>query len=130
MAEHPNVARIRDGYAAFAKGDLTALDDYFDKDLVWHEPGRNQLSGDKHGRDAVYASFGRLAELTHGSFQMELETIFADDDRAVALASTSATVGGRSVTSYGAHIFRLRDGMVMEFWGAPTDPYAFDELLG
>ena len=24
MAEHPNVTRIRDGYAAFAKGDFAA----------------------------------------------------------------------------------------------------------
>jgi hypothetical protein len=25
MAEHPNVARIRDGWAAFAKGDFAVL---------------------------------------------------------------------------------------------------------
>jgi ketosteroid isomerase-like protein len=29
MTEHPNAARIRDGYAAFAKGDLAALNDLF-----------------------------------------------------------------------------------------------------
>ena len=27
MAEHPNVARIKDGYAAFAKGDFATLND-------------------------------------------------------------------------------------------------------
>ncbi len=34
MAEHPNVARIRDGYAAFAKGDFAALNELFADDIV------------------------------------------------------------------------------------------------
>ena len=34
MAEHPNVAGIRDGYAAFAKGDFAALTDLLAEDLV------------------------------------------------------------------------------------------------
>jgi hypothetical protein len=44
MTEHPNVARIRDGDAAFAKGDLGALNDLFAEDMVWHDAGRNQTS--------------------------------------------------------------------------------------
>ena len=32
MAEHRNVARIKDGYAAFAKGDFAALNDLFAED--------------------------------------------------------------------------------------------------
>jgi hypothetical protein len=44
MAEHPNVARIRDGYAAFAKGDLVILNDFFAEDVQSHEGGRNQAS--------------------------------------------------------------------------------------
>src|SRR5258708_17741278 len=46
MAEHPNVARIRDGYAAFAKGDFGVLTDLFADNIVWHVTGRNQLAGD------------------------------------------------------------------------------------
>jgi ketosteroid isomerase-like protein len=63
MAEHPNVARIRDGYAAFAKGDFAVLNDLFAEDVLWHEAGRNQLSQEYRGRDAVYEFFGRLMEL-------------------------------------------------------------------
>ena len=43
---------------------------------------------------------------------------------------STAGHGDRTVSSYGAQIFRLRDGKVVEFWGAPTDPYSFDELIG
>jgi uncharacterized protein len=130
MAGHPNVDRIRDGYAAFGKGDFVALDDLFAEDLLWHEPGRNQLAGDYRGRQAVYEFFRRLMEITEWSFHLDLQTVFADDERAVALVVTTASRGGRSVRSYDAHIFQLRDGKIVEFWSGSTDPYAIDELIG
>jgi uncharacterized protein len=130
MAEHPNVARIKDGYAAFAKGDFAVLNDLFTEDLLWHEPGRSELAGDYRGREAVYGYFGKLMEATEGTFHIDLEAIFADDERGVALAVSTARRGGRSVKVNDAHIFHLRDGKVVEFWNASTDPYAWDELLG
>jgi uncharacterized protein len=97
MAEHSNIARIRDGYAAFAKGDFAVLNDLFAEDLLWHEPGRNQLAGDYRGRDAVYGFFGKLMEVTEGSFQLDLQAVFADDGRGVALVvSTAAGAAGAS----------------------------------
>ena len=130
MADHPNVARIRDGYAAFAKGDFETLDGLFAEDLLWHESGRNRLAGDYRGRHAVYAHFGELAKILEGTLQLDVQAVFADDERGVALVASSAGSGGRTITGYGAQIFRLRDGKVVEFWGAPTDPYSFDELIG
>jgi ketosteroid isomerase-like protein len=44
VAEHPNVARIRDTYAAFAKGDMAALNDMFAEDLLWHESSARSWS--------------------------------------------------------------------------------------
>ena len=44
MAEHPNVARIRDGYAAFAKGDFAVPTELFAEDLLWHDSGRTSRS--------------------------------------------------------------------------------------
>ena len=29
-----------------------------------------------------------------------------------------------------AHVFHLHDGKVVDFWKAPTDQYAADELIG
>ncbi len=130
MAEHPNVARIRDGYAAFAKGDFAVLNDLFAEDLLWHEPGRNHLAGDYHGREAVYEYFGKLLQATEGSFHLDLQAVFADDEHGVALVVSTASRGGRSVKIQDAHIFHLRDGNVVEFWNASTDAHAFDELIG
>jgi ketosteroid isomerase-like protein len=40
IAEHSNIARIRDGYAAFSKGDFASLNDFFAVDILWHGGGR------------------------------------------------------------------------------------------
>ena len=130
MTEHPNVARIKDLYAAFATGDFAVLNDTFAEDLVWHEGGRNQLSGDYRGREAVFGFFGKFMEVTEGSFHLDLHAVFADDEHGVALVATTASRGGRSIEVNEAHVFHLRDGKVVEVWTVPTDQYAFDEVIG
>jgi ketosteroid isomerase-like protein len=130
MTEHPNVARVKAGYAAFAKGDFAVLNDVLAEDLLWHEPGRNQLAGDYRGREAVYRYFGNLMEATEGSFHLDLLAVFADDERGVALVTSAASRGGLSVKVNDAHIFQLRDGKVVEFWNVSADAYAYDELIG
>jgi uncharacterized protein len=130
MTDHPNVSRIRDGYAAFTKADFAALNELFAEDVLWHVQGRNQLTGEYRGRDAVYGFFGKLMERTQGSFHIDLQAVFADDERGVALVHQGASRDGRSIQAYNSHIFHLRDGMVTEFWDASTDQYAFDELIG
>jgi uncharacterized protein len=130
MAEHPNIARIRDGYAAFAKGDFAVLTDLFAEDLVWHQGGRSQLAGDYRGRDAVFGYFAKLMEVTEGSFHVDVHAVLADDKHGVALTVATASRGGRSMTANDADVMHLRDGKVTEFWTSSTDPYAFDELIG
>lgn len=130
MAEHPNATRIKDGYAAFAKGDFAALNNLFAEDLLWHVGGRNQLSGEYRGREAVYGFFGKLMEATEGSFHLDLHAVFADDEHGVALTITTASRGGRSIKVNDADVMHLRDGKVVEFWTASIDQYAFDDLIG
>jgi uncharacterized protein len=130
MADHPNIARMRDGYAAFAKGDFNTLNDLFAEDVLWHVDGRNQLAGEYRGRDAVYGFFGRLMELTEGSFHLDVLALLADDDHAMALVTESASRGGRRAETLNVHVFRMRDGVVLESWDASTDQYTLDEVLG
>ena len=130
MAEHPNVARIRAGYAAFATGDFAVLTDLFAADVVWHVDGRSQLAGEYRGPDEVFAFFGRLMEVTEGSFRLDVHAILADDEHAVALTVGTASRGGNTNTDKAAHVFHMRDGKVTEYWNATTDQYAFDELIG
>ena len=130
MAEHPNVARIGDGYAAFAKGDFAALNDLLAEGVLWHVNGRSQFAGEYRGREAVFGFFGKLMEVTEGSLRIDLHALFADDDHGVALVVTTASRGGRSLSVNAVHVFHMRDGKVVEFWDASTNQYAFDELIG
>ena len=130
MAEHPNVARIRDGYAAFAKGDFAVLNDLFAEDLVWHDAGRNQTSGDYHGRVAVYGFFGKLMEVTAGTFRADVHAVLADDEHGVALVTLTASRDARRIAVNAADVMHLRDGKVTEVWAILADQYAFDELIG
>ena len=132
MSEHPNIARLREGYEAFGKGDLAALDDLFDENIRWHEPGQNQLGGTYEGRQAVYELFGRLFELTEGSFRLDVRKMFADDTDGVVVAEASARRGVKSFEHVvEAHLWRFSpEGRVVEFRHATTDTYAVDEVFG
>ena len=130
MSEHPHVAQLREGYEAFGKGDIAALDELFAEDIRWHEPGRNQLAGTYESRAAVYEFFGRLMEVTEGSLHIERRTILADDDPAVALVDIPARRGEQSFAVTNAHVFRFAGDRVVEFWEMSGDQHAVDAVFG
>jgi hypothetical protein len=130
MAEHSNVARIQDGYAAFAKGDFDVLTGLFAENIVWHSGGRNQLTGDYRGREAVFGYFAKLMEVTDGTFHIDLHAVLADDEHGVALTIITASRDGKTIATNEADVMHLRHGQVTEFWTTSVDTRAFDELIG
>ncbi|CCH89394.1 conserved protein of unknown function [Modestobacter italicus] len=130
MSEHPHVTVVRTAYDAFAKGDLTALDEVLAEDVRWHLPGRNQFSGTYAGPPAVYEMFGRLMAATEGSFRIEVRTVLADDEHVLALVDVTARSGERSCAVTDVHVCRMRGGRIAEFWATAGDQYALDAVLG
>lgn len=128
MAEHPNVERLRKGYAAYSSGDMDTITELFADDILWHVAGRSQLSGDYKGRDQVFGFFGKLMELSDGTSKIEVHDILANDDHGVALVTGSAQRNGKSFTGQDVHTFHIRNGQVVEFWDSPVDQYEADEF--
>ena len=128
MSEHPNVERMRQGYAAFGKGDLEALRELMTEDVVWHVAGRSPLAGDYEGIDTVFAFFGQVFELTGGSFRVEPLTFLGGDDYCAAPVRATAHRGDRHLDVMNVQLSRMRDGRVAEFWDTTTDPAAADEF--
>jgi hypothetical protein len=93
---HPNEALLRRGYEAFATGDVATVMSIFDEDIVWHSPGRGQLSGDFKGHQQVTEFFVKIFELSGGTFKNEIHDILADDEHGMVLVHTTAQRAGKS----------------------------------
>jgi ketosteroid isomerase-like protein len=132
MSAQTNAAALRKGYDAFSRGDMDALrNELFSPDIVWHQGGRNQTSGDYRGTDAVIGLFGKLFQLTDGTFRVELHDVLASDEHVVALARTTGQRAGKTIQrgEY-SHVCHFRDDKLTEAWIVNVDPYEIDEFFG
>ena len=123
-----NAATIRRGYELFNTGNLGELAQIFAEDVSWHTGGRGPLGGDKRGRDATFAYFGQLGELSGGSFRAELHDVVANDEHVVGLHIDTAQRAGRTLNVKEALVFHLQDGKVVEAWEHYDDSQAWEEF--
>jgi uncharacterized protein len=129
MTADENVAIMRRGYEAFNKGDLDTVSELFDESAVWHLPGRSSLANDYQGREAILAYFGRLGQLTGGTFQAALQQLLADDDdRVVGIQHSTADRDGKHLDVRDSIVFQLRDGRIIDGREHFEDLYAWDEF--
>jgi ketosteroid isomerase-like protein len=126
---HPNVDLVREGFAAFGRGDIDALRDrYLASDVRYHIPGRSPLAGDYDGLAQVLEVLGRFFELSGGTLRLELHDVLANDEHAVALLMVRAEREGRRLEDNQVNTFHIRDGKATEVWVQATDLYASDEF--
>jgi len=126
---HPNEELLRQGFQAFSKGDMETLAALLADDVVFHFPGRGPLAGDHRGKDQVLATLAKQAELSGGTFRVELHDVLANDDHGVVLSKVSAEREGRTWGDNGVLVFHIKDGKATEAWLHPGDQYAGDEFF-
>jgi uncharacterized protein len=126
---HPNEDLVRDGYAAFARGDLDMLQNRFFADGIrWHFPGRGPFAGDYAGIGEVMTWLGRTFEASGGTIRIELHDVIGNDDHVVALTTVRAEREGRTLQDNTVQVFHVRDGKATEVWTHPADLYASDQF--
>jgi uncharacterized protein len=125
---HPNEDLVRGGYEAFAKGAVETVMARFDEDIVWHIPGRSAIAGDYRGHQGDMEFFGKLMEMTGGTFRLDVHDLLASDDHVVALIRSTAERNGTTRTSNTAHVWHVSDGKATEFWGLSEQPYEDDDF--
>ena len=131
MAEHPNVQRIRDAYAALTVGDLSAgLKDLAPQGVL-HIKGSGPLSGDHTGVDAVSTALIGLFELTAGTLTLDVTSVFAGDRHAVVVLRESARrPDGATLDVEEVHVLALDDeGRITDLWDLPSDPDAHERFF-
>ncbi|HEX6548882.1 MAG TPA: nuclear transport factor 2 family protein [Candidatus Dormibacteraeota bacterium] len=126
-AQHVNVERARRAYDAFATGDMATVGEQIAEDTVWHIGGNNPLTGEYKGRDAVFGFFGKLMEMTGGTFRLEVHDILANDEHTAVLVTERAERDGKQWEGRAVHITHPNsEGQVAEFWAFFEDPAAGD----
>ena len=131
MAEHPNVGRVREAYAAFARADLdTALKDLAD-DCVFHFGGHGPNSGDHQGREAIEQALINNYTLTSGTQTLDIRGIFADDQHAtVMLHETASRPDGATLAIDEVHVLSIDDyGKITNLWDIPADATVHDQFF-
>jgi ketosteroid isomerase-like protein len=86
MGADENIATAKNGYAAFAAGDVPgAMADIADE-IEWITPGNSAISGTVRGKQALGEHWAKFAEK---GFTTTPQYWFADGDRVVVLVQTS-----------------------------------------
>jgi uncharacterized protein len=126
---HPNVDLMNRGYDAFEKGDLETIRGLLADGVVFHIPGRSPLAGDYRGIDEVFGFFGKLVELTGGTFKLERHAVLADDEHGVVMLAVTAERDGKTLSAKAIDIHHISNGKTTEYWTFTDDMYAEDEFF-
>jgi uncharacterized protein len=126
---HPNEDLLRRGYAAFAVGDLDTVQALFADEITWHNGGANQLTGDYRGHADVLAMFGRIFEVTGGTFSLDIHDVLANDTHGTVLLTVHGQRDGRDIAVREVNIWHVTNGKATEFWNFPEDSAELDRLF-
>ena len=129
MAQHANAARLRDGYAAFAAGDVPTVLAMFSPDLVMHVGGDGPLAGIQKGHEGLTAVIGHGMEVSGGTQRFEMQNVFADDEHGIVHVRELATraADGKGLDVHEVHLVSFdENGLIAEFWDIPDDPDVHD----
>lgn len=126
MSEHPHAAAARRGFESFVRGDVTAMLGLFAPDAVWHVPGANAMTGDYRGLEEIGAFLRRTAELTGGTYKVDLLWAVADDDHLVTVYRARGEREGRTLDIEQALLIQVEAGRWRDVRALPLDAAAFD----
>ena len=126
-----NTDTLRQGYEAFAQGDLDGATANFADDIRWENPEAPQVPnhGVTEGRDGVKQLFASLAEYWE-SFTITPDEFIEDGDTVVVLShsQSKAKDTGKEVRLPWVHIWRFSDGEVTEVQALTDTALAADAL--
>ena len=129
MAEHPDITLVKRGYDAFTTADVATLSQLIAPDAVQHFPGNHQLSGDYKSRDEILGFYGRLSELTDGTFAVRPEQFYADGHgHVLAVHHVTAERAGKRLDQREGLLFRIEAGQFVELTDLSEDLEADDDF--
>jgi len=123
---HKNEQLLRDAYDAYGRNDIPGVTASWTEDTVWHMKGSTSLAGDYKGPEKILGLLAENMRLSEGTFKLEVEKIFADDDIGVVVCRSKATIAGTDFDSLTTHVHRIVDEKLAESWFLFEDAVALD----
>ena len=131
MSVKENVQIVKDGYAAFSRGDIPGLLALLTEDVEWHIPGAGlPLAGTYLGRDGVANFFQKLAAESD-ILDFQPREFVAEADRVLVVGWERAKVNATNRTAEADWImsFTVRNGKIAIF-REYTDTKALADAYG
>jgi len=129
MAEHPDVTLVKRGYAAFNAADIATLTELIADDAVQTMVGNNIVSGEFKGRDNILGMYGKIAEVTNGTYKVDVEQTFTDGNGTVVVVHRqTAEREGKRLDNRQALVFRIEGGKVVSLTDT-SDDVALDDAF-
>jgi len=121
---------VRRGYEAFNIGDVETLRSILARDVLHHVPGTSPLAGTYKGIDTVLGYYGKLAEITDGTFRADLIEVHGDGKGHVnAMHQISAVRNGVKHVSRGSILFTFLGEKATDLLELHGDLPGYDAFL-
>ncbi|RXJ71745.1 ketosteroid isomerase [Veronia nyctiphanis] len=132
-AQLKNIAIIDTYFNSLATGDMETFASLFSANVVWHQPGNNKFSGEKHGMAGIGGMVAGMMEESQGTFVVQPDGRAMANGEYVAAPvkfSGSKTISGTSheIDMKGKDLFRLNNGKIAEVWLFSDDQEAEDNF--
>jgi ketosteroid isomerase-like protein len=122
------IARLREGYVAFNRGDINAVLDLQAEGGVWHGRASTRYGGDHKGKEAILQYLAQVPQ-DFEEFKLDVHDILANDEHAAVLVTSHSRRKGKSYQDNAVHVYHLNDeGKATELWFA-TDTELLKEAL-
>ncbi len=118
-------------FDALGRGDVSSAMALFSPDVVWHQPGANQFSGDHQGLDGVGALLGGMMEASQSTFQLAVAGPAMVNGELVAVpVQFSGSRTDASMDMPGIDLLTVREGKIVEVRLFSADGPAEDAFWG
>jgi hypothetical protein len=117
---------IRRGYKAFSEGDMDTLGSLYTDDVAQSMPGKNQLAGEHKGRENVIGLYGKMFELSGGTFAVDLKSVKAEGDKVVSVHRSTGEREGKTLDADESIAFTFAGDKISRLDITYTDEAAAD----
>jgi len=127
--EHENAELVRRAHAAFKAGDQAAIAEIFAPDIEWIVTGDSLTATHDRSMEEVLASFGKVMELTNGTYRAVGFDYLGGEGHAAALAHVTAERDGQRLDMDEVVIFRVVDGRLAHAMHIAYDQAGWDAFF-